>query len=140
MVELLDHLLVCKYTLRIAKCNDCGKNLSTTNELKEVAEHVKECPSVLEECKFCNLPQPRNNMKEHFKSCPEYVIKCLDCFHEKKRKEEHIPESCLKKLKVLYQTKEAKSKMVLTVVKETKKEMKQLKDEVKYFKSNNPLI
>jgi hypothetical protein len=109
MVELLDHLLVCKYTLRIAKCVGCAKNISTTNELKEVNEHVKVCPSISEPCKFCYTLQARNNMTEHYKNCVESYIKCPDCSQERKRNDSHSREDCFNKLKNLYQNGVSKS-------------------------------
>jgi hypothetical protein len=110
IVELLEHLQACKHTVRIAKCNGCSKNVSTTNELKEIISHVMDCQSISEGCRYCTEPQMRKDMQEHLKNCPEFPIKCQECFLSYKRKDSHLIQDCLKRLKTLYQTKKNEGK------------------------------
>jgi hypothetical protein len=108
--DLKDHIPLRRYTKRIAKCLGCEeREVLTTNELKEINQHVDGCQFFREACGFCGELQLIGDLEVHYLSCPEVTIKCPDCFEKFKRKDGHLLQDCFGNLKELYKIKNAKS-------------------------------
>jgi hypothetical protein len=142
-IDLKDHIPLCRYTKRIAKCLGCERELLTTNELKEIYEHVEGCQYFSEACAICGELQMKKDMEVHYLSCPECTIKCPDCFEKFKRRDGHLLQHCFGNLKELCKVKNAKSKEILILVRAINKELNSFKalnvklnQEIKILKGN----
>jgi len=92
------HMINCKYTLRIAKCFICQMLVDTTNEMKEINEHVKTCEETEIVCDSCEKKVKRKFMSNHKnKDCDYHKITCDMCKNTfyKKNLSNHLREVCL---------------------------------------------
>jgi hypothetical protein len=74
----LMHYIHCEYTPREAICTGCNTVIKTTNGLREINEHNKNC-NLKELCKFCFKIIFYKDVDEHLKECEERQVHCPYC-------------------------------------------------------------
>jgi hypothetical protein len=73
-----DHYQTCEYTLREAVCNGCSSIIHTTNRLKEIKEHNRDC-NLKSHCKFCYNVFLYKDIITHLEHCEERETVCPYC-------------------------------------------------------------
>jgi hypothetical protein len=76
---LKDHLATCIYTPRVAICSACQVEMVTTNELKEIEDHLTNCKDRLTRCEYCSVLFKRRDLDEHKEICAERTADCYYC-------------------------------------------------------------
>jgi hypothetical protein len=76
--NFIEHYLNCDYTPREAICTGCDSIVKTTNQLKEINEHNRNC-NLQEACRFCNKIMLFKDLISHMVQCEEREIICPYC-------------------------------------------------------------
>jgi hypothetical protein len=76
--KFIQHYITCNYTPREAECTGCNNIIKTTNSLKEITEHNKNC-NFKDICKFCFKSIFHKDMEKHYEVCEERETTCPYC-------------------------------------------------------------
>jgi hypothetical protein len=89
----------------------------TTNEFKEINYHVKRCPKIEIECKYCRVMVIRNELNLHYDNCSEFTVICPNCSANYKKSQQvaHLGAECINNLKNLYEGKKKEGNYLLIV-------------------------
>jgi hypothetical protein len=107
------------FTQRVAVCNGCYNDVKTTNQLKEIGNHIENCGDIITACKYCLMPFQRNLLETHYIECSERDIECRFCkmIYRFSKFNEHRMGTCVETATELLQEK----------VKDLEKKLKRLK-------------
>jgi hypothetical protein len=96
--DYLTHMSKCPYTKRVAICKQCKTEVLTTNERKEIKDHVKSCPKRLIACEDCLEGVSNDEFEEHKKVCSFRYVDCDNCKKQLRvnELEYHLKKDCLR--------------------------------------------
>lgn len=105
--SLHNHLENCKYTKREAVCDYCKNIFSTSNEKKEILQHIASCPLADIACKYCNKTFSRKKFEKHNTTCKKKYRECGDCgvSYEISELNNHKKSECITNIKKAYEHK-----------------------------------
>jgi hypothetical protein len=105
--NIFAHYEDCSFTERVAVCEGCYDDIKTTNQLKEIDDHIENCGDVLTACKYCEMTFKRNFLDTHYNECSEREIECRYCkiIYKSSELNEHKMGMCVETATELLQEK-----------------------------------